>query len=212
MSIGYPSFPLTPNFFRLGAVIVENEVVLSAKPNAQQEVLSQFLLAYPTTYGIDLYSKILSSLYGLKWENNIVFHFHVVSLRGWVLDFACQPSDQAVTDTVTQILYHPCHFVTSANFAKPSLFSDHYVPSINHYVRSINYHIPRTVPSTYCYTMSVMLMYSNNMWVGNQVLEAQMWMQQGADGNAVDYAQNYWDEFKEDPEYIKAVLLADSDK
>ncbi|KAJ7930170.1 hypothetical protein B0H13DRAFT_1859002 [Mycena leptocephala] len=31
--------------------------------------------------------------------------------------------------------------------------------------------------------------------------------------SAVDYAQNHWDEFKEEyPEYVKAVLLADSDE
>jgi hypothetical protein len=50
--------------------------------------------------------------------------------------------------------------------------------SINHHIPSINYH----VPSTYHYTVSAMLMYSNNVWVENQVLEVQMWMQQGADG------------------------------
>ncbi|KAJ7306174.1 hypothetical protein DFH08DRAFT_1054689, partial [Mycena albidolilacea] len=61
-------------------------------------------------------------------------------------------------------------------------FSDHHVPSINHYVPSINYH----VPSTYHYTASTTSMYSDNMWVENPALEAQMWMQQGTDGNFLD--------------------------
>ncbi|KAJ7757828.1 hypothetical protein B0H14DRAFT_3511824 [Mycena olivaceomarginata] len=35
----------------------------------------------------------------------------------------------------------------------------------------------------------------------------------GVEMSAVDYAQNYWDEFKEEyPEYVKAVLLADSEE
>ncbi|KAJ7307672.1 hypothetical protein DFH08DRAFT_975493 [Mycena albidolilacea] len=77
----------------------------------------------------------------------------------------------------------------------------------------INYY----VPSTYRYTVYATSMYSNNMWVENQALEVQMWMQQGEDCklamSTVDYAQNYWDEFEEEyPEYIKAVLLADLDK
>jgi hypothetical protein len=33
---GHPSFLLAPNFFRLSAVIVENGVVLSAKPNVSK--------------------------------------------------------------------------------------------------------------------------------------------------------------------------------
>ncbi|KAJ6465273.1 hypothetical protein C8R45DRAFT_1079845 [Mycena sanguinolenta] len=32
-----------------------------------------------------------------------------------------------------------------------------------------------------CYTAASTLMYSNNNWVENQVPEAQIWMQQGAD-------------------------------
>jgi hypothetical protein len=35
----------------------------------------------------------------------------------------------------------------------------------------------------------------------------------GVEMSAIDYAQNYWDEFKEEyPEYVKAVLLADSEE
>jgi hypothetical protein len=44
------------------------------------------------------------------------------------------------------------------------LFSDHHVPSTNRY------------------TTSATLMYPDNIWVENQALDAQMWMQQGADG------------------------------
>ncbi|KAF8177283.1 hypothetical protein K438DRAFT_1770058 [Mycena galopus ATCC 62051] len=49
--------------------------------------------------------------------------------------------------------------------AVSSLSSDHHAPLIIHQVYSINYHIP----STYHYTASATLMYSNNIWVENQV-------------------------------------------
>ena len=48
-----------------------------------------------------------------------------------------------------------------------SLFSDHHVPSTN------------------CYTASVTLMDPNIVWVENQVLDTQMWMQQSVDGKCV---------------------------
>jgi hypothetical protein len=38
------------------------------------------------------------------------------------------------------------------------------------------------VPSTNRYSTSATLIYPNNIWVEKHMLEAQMWMQQGADG------------------------------
>ncbi|KAF8147444.1 hypothetical protein K438DRAFT_1780065 [Mycena galopus ATCC 62051] len=68
------------------------------------------------------------------------------------------------------ILVHMKHIAVS------SLSSVHHVPSINHQVYSINYHIP----STYHYTVSARLMYSNNIWIEKNQIPAQKNLESGS--------------------------------
>ncbi|KAJ7144023.1 hypothetical protein C8R44DRAFT_973763 [Mycena epipterygia] len=101
----------------------------------------------------------------------------------WAVKMTDILTDQGLIEYVSGAIPRPQHtFNASGDIYDPQGTQ---AQAIQNWDRKDLNHSTTAFPR-YRYTASATLIYSNNMWVENQALEAQMWMQQGADGNFLD--------------------------